>query len=377
MKFKFPDRFHPAFDKFLVGGLGCGLIILCVLLSSFFIIWQNPPRSVPTETRFPVDDVSTITPGPSPTALFQFATPDGPSTDLPTSTAAQPEEQATQPPAASIPSPVPQSQYDDSPPKGQIVFTCFVDQIDQICLMNADGSGRRQLTDFGGTSFYASISPEGGTIYFSSRQSGSYEIYSMNLRGRGLRRLTRGIGSVYAPERSSRDDRIVFTNNTGGQQQIWVMRTDGNNPHAISSGPEDIDPTYSPDGLRIAFASARTGQRQLYIMDRDGSEVIQVTNLPDMGGRSTWSPDGRRLAFYAGPAGDHDIYVINIDGTGLVQLTDGGDNLGPSWSPDGDWIAFTSFRDGNNEIYIIHPDGTGLRRLTNSPISDWQPRWGP
>jgi Tol biopolymer transport system component len=111
-------------------------------------------------------------------------------------------------------------------------------------------------------------------------------------------------------------------------------------------------------------------------MERDGTEIRQVTNLPEMGGRSTWSPDGRRLAFYAGPAGDHNIYVINADGNGLVQLTNGGDNLGPSWSPDGNWITFTSFRDGNNEIYIIRPDGTGATRLTNSSVSDYQPRWG-
>jgi Tol biopolymer transport system component len=129
--------------------------------------------------------------------------------------------------------------------------------------------------------------------------------------------------------------------------------------------------------MLIAFASARTGQRQLYVMDRDGGNVRQVTNLPDMGGRSSWSPDGRKLTFYAGPAENHNIYVINVDGTGLVQLTNGGDNLGPSWSPDGNWIAFTTFRDGNNEIYIIHPDGTGLTRLTANTISDWQPRWGP
>jgi len=111
-------------------------------------------------------------------------------------------------------------------------------------------------------------------------------------------------------------------------------------------------------------------------MEKDGSEVRQVTNLPNMGGRSSWSPDGTKLAFYRGPAGDHDIYVINIDGTGLKKLTNGGDNLGPSWSPDGNWIAFTSFRDGNNEIYIVHPDGSHETRLTNSPTSDWQPRWG-
>ncbi len=95
-----------------------------------------------------------------------------------------------------------------------------------------------------------------------------------------------------------------------------------------------------------------------------------------MGGRSSWSPDGTKLAFYRGRDGDRDIYVINIDGSGLQRLTDGGDNLGPTGRRMDEWIAFTSFRDGNNEIYIVRPDGYQEIRLTNSPISDWQPRWG-
>ncbi len=217
---------NPAFDKYLVGGLGCGLIVLCVILSSFFIIWQNPPRQVPTSTQpvFEAGDPTTVTAAdPSPTALLSFETP----SDLPGDT------QTVDPPtpgAGGIASPVPQGGYDDSPPSGRIVFTCFVEQIDQICLMNADGTGRRQLSEFDGTSFYASISPEGDKIYFSSRQSGSYEIYSMNMRGRELRRLTRGIGSVYAPERSPTNDRIVFAIETGGQEQVWIMRADGITP---------------------------------------------------------------------------------------------------------------------------------------------------
>lgn len=368
-----PEKINPAFDKFLVGGLGCGLIVLCILLSSFYVIWQNPPRPAPTAASPESTGLETLTPGPSPTALLPLTTPSLLPTGFPTFTPGA----VTMVPTAGVALPVPQSQYDDSPPAGKIVFTCFINQIDQICLMNADGTQRRQLTEFEGTAFYASLAPDGETIYFSSRHSGSYEVYSMNLRGRQLQRLTRNIGSVYAPEHSPAREQIVFTNNSGGQQRIWIMRSDGNNPHPISTGPEDIDPTWSPDGSLIAFASARTGQRQLYVMDRDGSEVRQVTDLPDMGGRSSWSPDGTRLAFYAGAAGNHNIFVINVDGSGLVQLTNGGDNLGPSWSPDGDWIAFTSFRDGNNEIYIMHPDGTGVTRLTTSPTSDWQPRWGP
>ena len=368
---KFPAKFNALFDRFLLGGLGCAFVALCFVISAFFYIWQNPPRPGPTTTQPAF--LTPITPELTATPLFQFATPSAQATGFPTFTPSV----ASPTPGSSngIPSPVPQSFT--SPPKGKIVFTCFINQIDQICIMNADGSGRRQLTDFSATSFYASLSSDGDTVYFSSRERGTYEIYSMNPRGRALRRLTGGIGSSYAPERSPIDDRIIFANESDGLQRIWVMRSDGNNPHALTSGPDDIDPTWSPNGMMIAFASARTGQRQLYVMERDGSNVRQVTNLSDMGGRSSWSPDGRRLAFYAGPPENHNIYVINADGTGLVQLTNGGDNLGPSWSPDGEWIAFTSFRDGNNEIYIIRPDGTNVTRLTNSPTSDWQPRWGP
>jgi Tol biopolymer transport system component len=369
---KLPAKFNPLFDRFLLGGLGCGFVALCFLISGFFYIWQNPPRASSTSTAPASGGLATATPGATATPLFQFATP----SPLPGgfATASQIPTQASATPGSVIPSPVPQSI--SAPPTGKIVYTCFVNQIDQICLMNANGTERKQLTDFQATSFYASLSSDGDSIYFSSRESGTYDIYSINPRGRGLRRLTKNIGGAYAPERSPIDDRIVFANTSNGVQQIWVMRSDGKNAHAITNGPEDIDPTYSPNGMFIAFASARTGQRQLYIMGRDGSNVRQITNLQDMGGRSDWSPDGTKLVFYAGPVGDHNIYVINTDGTGLVQLTNGGDNLGPSWSPDGNWIAFTSFRDGNNEIYIVHPDGTGVTRLTNSPTSDWQPRWG-
>jgi Tol biopolymer transport system component len=284
-----------------------------------------------------------------------------------------PAQAGTLAPTSQVAAPAP--HFGNSPPTGKIVYTCYVNQIDQICLMNADGSGRKQLTDFDSTAFYASLSPDGKTIYFSHK-GGTFDIYSMNIRGKEMRRLVGGIGSLYAPERSSRDERIVFTNETGGTQQIWVARLDGKNPHALTQGPEDIDPTYSPNGESIAFVSARTGQRQLYVMERDGSNVRQITNLPDMGGRSSWGPGGRQLTFYAGPIGDRNIYVINADGTGLARLTNGGDNLGPSWSPDGEWIAFTSFRDGNNEIYIMRPDGKNVTRLTANSTSDWQPRWG-
>jgi tol-pal system beta propeller repeat protein TolB len=258
------------------------------------------------------------------------------------------------------------------PPNGRIAFTCYVKQVDQICLMNADGTRRTQLTNFNATAFYPSISPNGDTVYFSSKQGGGFEIYSISVNGGDAHKMTNDIGSLYAPELSPDGEWVIFTNNGKG---LWLMKANGTNPHPLTY-QDDIDPAWSAGGSMIAFASSRAGERQLFIMNADGSNIRQITNLDNMGGRSSFSPDGTKLAFYRGPGGNHNIYIINADGSGLVQLTNGGDNLGPSWSPDGNWIAFTSFRDGNNEIYLIHPDGTGIIRLTNNRISDWQPRWG-
>ncbi len=355
-------RFFRIFDKLLIAGLAIGVISLCCLASAFAYTFANPPGARPTATQtVPGTTVwSTETPSLA-TSTLSIETP----TFFPTLTPAAPTE-------AGISTPVPNTNTDNGAPTGKIVFTCYVQQIDQICIMNADGSGRKQLTHFDATTFYPSLSPDGKTIYFVSRQKGTFDIYSMALDGGDVTQLTKGIGTLYAPELSPNGKRIVFTNNGNG---IWVMRADGNNPHPITF-KDDIDPTWSPDGSKISFASSRKGDRQLFIMDSNGDNVEQLTNLSNMGGRSTWSPDGTKIAFYRGTQGNHDIYIVDVNTKDIKKLTNGGDNLGPSWSPDGNWIAFTSFRDGNNEIYIIHPDGSGLRRLTDNPSSDWQPRWG-
>lgn len=355
-----PGKSSFASDKLLLGGLGCGMVLACLAAGYFFYIVRNLPVS--PQPALTVAPASLTTSTPTPFSFVQ-------STErvLPENSPTFDETISLTP----IPSPIP-GFFGDTLPTGKIAFACYIKQIDQICLMDADGTNRVQLTDFKATAFYPSISPDGNTVYFSSKQEGGFEIYSISVDGGEAKQLTKNIGSLYGPELSPNGEWIVFANQGNG---LWLMRPDGENPHPLSNR-DDIDPTWSPDGSMIAFASSRAGNRQLFLMNADGTNIRQVTNLDFMGGRSTWSPDGTKLAFYRGPAGDHNIYIINVDGTGLVQLTNGGDNLGPSWSPDGDWIAFTSFRDGNNEIYIIHPDGTGMARLTTTPISDWQPRWG-
>lgn len=347
-----PRKILTTFDKVLIAGIILGVLGICVLTIVFYFIWVNPPRQNAGPTPFG-----------GATATLDISAP-----DLASTLAAG---NVTATPTVGVATPAP-SFSGDASLNGRIVFTCFVQQIDQICTMNADGSNRKQVTEAEATAFYASLSVGSDMIYFSSRESGSFQIYAIRPSGKEFKRLTRVAGNFYAPELSPSGQWIVMTKEGEG---IWLMKPDGTNPHAITD-KDDIDPAWSADGSMISFASSRSGSRQLFVMNADGSNIRQVTNLDNMGGRSSWSPDGTQLTFYAGPQGDHNIYVVNVDGTNLVQLTSGGDNLGPSWSPDGNWITFTSFRDGNNEVYVMHPDGTGLKNLTNNTGSDWQPRWG-
>lgn len=301
-----------------------------------------------------------------------------PSTLTPTPISLPPTPTAN--PAAS---PLPTGQ-----PTGKIVYICFVGGYDQVCLINADGSDQRRLTFTEATDFYASLSPDGLTIAFSSRRDNVFEIYLMAADGSNPLRLTADLGGNYAPEISPDGTTIVFTSTANGKQDLYLMNLDGSQPTRLTThAADDFDPTWSPDGARIAFTSNRTGTDELYVIHADGTGERQVTSGSNQqeGGRLDWSPDGAWLAFYAGPEGDKDLYLLPAGCTTrpapcgpdtFLRLTFGGNNKAPSFSPDGLWIAFASNLYGDNDIFIMRIDGTDLRQLTFGDGADWQPRWG-
>lgn len=273
----------------------------------------------------------------------------------------------------------------------KIVYVCYLDHSDEVCLMNADGSNQQRLTYLDGTDYYPSLSPDGQTVVFASqRGNGPFDIYVGPVTGGEFTRLTSGMDTT-APEISPDGTRVVFasTHDSTGRRDdadIWVVNIDGSNLTQLTFEPTDeIDPSWSPDGTLISFASNLSRTKELFIMNADGTGIRQLTNGMSIGGRNDWSPDGRWLTFYAGPGSDKDIFLIPIECADLVtgcdrsvilKLTDGGNNKGPSFSPDGQWITFASGYEEGNEIMIMRIDGSSLTQLTSNSFSDWQPRWG-
>ena len=274
----------------------------------------------------------------------------------------------------------------DNAPHGKIVYSCQVDRQtshDQICLMNADGTNNRQLTDnLKAIHFYPSLSPDGNSIVFISSREGGFEIFEMQTDGSDLRQLTSGIGECYAPEISPDGSKIVFTRYSGGRNTISVINRDGSGLTDLNNYLDCKDPTWSPDGSLILFIASPSQVPQFFVMNSDGSNPHQVTDISGLRGRSDWGVNGL-MASYRGQTDQHNREIFFFgENTAPYNVTSGGDNLAPSFSPDGNWITFMSYRDhfwesDGCEIYVMRiSDGTTLR-LTSNDYCDWQPRWGP
>lgn len=268
-------------------------------------------------------------------------------------------------------------------PAGKIVYTCQV-QGDEICVINADGSGWQRLTNLPSASNYASLSPDGDSVVFVGRQTGNAEIYDLNISTGAIRQLTQFKMDVGAPEISPDNRLIAFTYRPkDNSARLWMMNRDGSDPHEFYRSPtrESHDPTWSPDGTQILFAMGKGENNKLYVIGFDGRDPQVVNETIDTRGRSDWS----LLNLITVDMGDplqHDVYTMNADGSNLKKFSDGKNSQGASFSPDGKWIAFTAYANLANqdlnscEIYIMRVDGTDLRRLTENNYCDYQPRWG-
>jgi Tol biopolymer transport system component len=254
----------------------------------------------------------------------------------------------------------------------------------QVHVVGPDGSDRRLLVRNG---YNPTLSPSGRRLLFQRyRVDSDNAIFRIDADGTGRRELTKG-SINYEPSWSGDGRRIVFVRDRD-LPQLWTMKRDGSRHRRLTraSGKEDFDPEFSPGGTHVLFSRIKSyGTRCLYRADifvvvADGSG--RARNLTRTCRRSEtsahWSPDGTQIAFVKrNKAHDLQIYVMESDGTGVTRLTDGpARNHSPEWSPDGAQIAFISNRDGNSELYVMNAGGGAQTRLTNTPeAEEFSPSW--
>ena len=223
----------------------------------------------------------------------------------------------------------------------KIAFVSNRDGLSNIWIMNADGSDPVNLTKGQGCDCVnPAWSPDGMTIAYIA----SGEIWLMDADGGNPQRVTddavHKVGFAWSEDGSRiYYDALPTGHPEDGTESFVIGLEDG-------SGSLPVDPKEgavsriwprSPDGTKSVVVLREGAQTDIYVVDNSGDErtSTRLTDSPNFDINPTWSPDGMRIAFASGPSmgGPLDIWAVDIDGSNLVNLTNGLGGRWPTWRP--------------------------------------------
>lgn len=164
-----------------------------------------------------------------------------------------------------------------------------------IDVVNADGSGRTRITDIPGSN--PNWSPDGERIVFVSSTSGpsGSHIYLVDADGTGLKQLTNEAANDTSPLWSPDGKRIAFfSDREDATDYVFVMNADGTDVRKVGNtraGTSYL--SWSPDSTRVAFVSdtyVDPHGDDIIIAFADGSGETQLTLSDAADSDPTWLP---------------------------------------------------------------------------------------
>lgn len=301
-----------------------------------------------------------------------------------------------------------------SPDGRRIAFTSDRGGGDNIWVMNADGSDKRQVTK---ETFrllnQPSWSRDGRFIvakkhFTTGRSAGTGEIWMYHVSGGAGVQLVKRVSEqhqkelgepVYSPDGKA----IYYTRNiTPGPIFEYAQNSNtdlfnieryeiatGEVSTAVSGAGGSVRPAPSPDGKSIAFVRRERAKSKLYFkdltsgverkiydaLDQDAQETWAVTGVyPNI----AWTPDSRSVVFWAGGK----IRRVNADGTGAAiipfRVSDTRGIIAGAPHPRIP-VAPATFETRMPRFATVSPDGTRvlfetLGKLWVKPMSGGTPR---
>ena len=239
-----------------------------------------------------------------------------------------------------------------------------------VYVLNADGSGIRELTSTPNNTKKRNLSMRGAYSYYWFKDNPSFE-------------------RQWSPDGS----RIGIFTNIFTVRDFYVIadpdktliKTAGKcNYTTVDEIRENVldlewqeDFMWNPEGTKALILMYQEPLKkyqlyQLYLVDQNGFVIQQLTNIQNqqltniynMVGFPGWSHDGKKIAYSVSSSSDQyenetGLWTINEDGTGNKKLADFG--LFVAWSPDDSRIFYC---DENHNLYSVKVDGTDEVQLS-------------
>ena len=104
----------------------------------------------------------------------------------------------------------------------KVVFVRRTDAGADLWMINTNGTGLRQLTDWKGDEIDPAWSADGRAIYFAANRDGDFDIYRIELHGAGVAKIAGGAGDQRYPTLQVAFERIVYASNADGDWELYV-----------------------------------------------------------------------------------------------------------------------------------------------------------
>lgn len=235
-----------------------------------------------------------------------------------------------------------------SPDGTRIVYTSYRDGPHELYILDLRSGETGKISFEGRTVLSPRWSPDGRHLIVGLITEGISKLFISTLDGSGLIPLATGYGINVSPSWSPRGDQVVYMSDRLTQKHLYVINIDGSDDHRITfEGGYNGSPAWSPRGDRIAFvggdmAPGRRGGSQrvfnIYTCDVNGRNLVKLTGVRGLEGDNvnpTWSPDGLHILFGSDRArrGEYHIYRMYWNGGDVHPVITGGNNRQPSWGP--------------------------------------------
>lgn len=206
----------------------------------------------------------------------------------------------------------------------------------EICVVSADGTWTKQLTE-NNTPDYAPSINSTGQIAYSCKESNpdDEEICVINIDGTDRRQLTD----------NEFQDSFPIINELA--QILYVCETE--------ETKEEFPDQHVRHLCGVQFDGS--DEHQITVQDHGNPSIPVMNNLGEIA-FPCWNDQGRQIC------------MINFDGTDLATLTDEAFTYKANSINDSGKIACSFFDQQDNEICSINADGTGYRQLTRNNGQD-------